>query len=230
MALTSMNTVYHADTWLKRGLCLLLAAVPVQAADWSLVHESGPLKVERRPYQGSSLAELRGVTTVNSTLNGLMALLRDAPRNAEWVYRSGGARILEQEAYRYAWVYGVVDAPLPLRDRDTVVRFDYRQDPATGVIDIGITNFPDFVPRVPGLVRVPDFGGFWRLRPLGDGRVEVTYQVRGDPGGWIPVWLANYAAEVSVIRTLENLPAMLPAYQDALAPGVEEPAPASPPD
>ena len=228
MAFCSMNlscTLYRAYDWRKRLLCLLLTAVPVQAANWILVYESGPLRVDRRPYQSSSLAELRGVTTVNSTLNGLMALLRDAPRNTEWVHRSGGARIIEQDEYSYAYVYGIVDAPIPLQDRDTVVRFDYSQDLATGVVDISITNFPDFVPLEPGLVRVPDFGGFWRLRPLGDGRVEVTYQVRGDPGGWIPVWLANYAAEVSVIRTLEKLPVMLQEYQDALAPGVEELSP-----
>jgi hypothetical protein len=202
------------------GLCLV--ALPV-SAEWQLVHEEGPLRVEKRPWQGSDLAELRGVTTVTSSLNGLMALLRDAPYNSEWVHRSGGARILEQDENSYAYVYGVVDAPLPLRDRDTVVRFDYRQDRATGLIDISISNAPDFVPPEPGLVRVPEFGGFWRLRPLGEQRVEVTYQVRGDPGGWVPLWLANYAAETSVIRTLQNLPGVIAAYQGRTAPGVAEP-------
>jgi hypothetical protein len=35
--------------------------------------------------------------------------------------------------------------------------------------------------------------------------VEVTYLVYGDPGGWIPVWLANHAAEVSIQFTLQNM-------------------------
>ncbi len=54
---------------------------------------------------------------------------------------------------------------------------------------------------------MPEFGGFWRLRPLADGQVEITYRVHGDPGGHVPDWLANYAAALSVTRTLQNLPA-----------------------
>jgi hypothetical protein len=200
----------------------LAAALPLPACAWQLVHDSGGVRVERRDYAGSALQEIRGTTRVRATLNAVMALLKDAPFNARWVYRSGGARILEEHGFHQAYVYGVVDAPWPMSDRDTVVRFDYRQDPQTRVIRIDIINFPDFIPAREGLVRVPDFGGFWQLRPEPDGRVEVTYQVYGDPGGFIPVWLANQAAAVSVTRTLVNMEAAVAAYSDARSPHVQE--------
>jgi hypothetical protein len=202
-------------TFLATLLACLLLAPMAGAGEWQLVKDTGNLRVERRPYAGSSLAELRGVTVVQATLNEVMALLRDAPFNQQWVYRSGGARILEERGYAQVYVYGIVDAPLPLRDRDTVVRFDYAQDPVSGVITVGITNFPEFAPEESGLVRVPDFGGFWRLQPRQGGRVEVTYQVRGDPGGWVPLWLANYAAEVSVTQTLANMGKAVQRYRGA---------------
>lgn len=166
--------------------------------------------------------ELRGRTRLQATLNAVMALLKDADYNHHWVYRSGGARVLQASGYAQAYVYGVVDAPWPMQDRDTVVRFDYAQDPATRVIRIDITNVPDFHPLQPGLVRVPDFGGFWQLAPAPPDHVDVTYQVRGNPGGWVPVWLANYAAQVSVIKTLQQMPAAVRRYADARASEVLE--------
>jgi hypothetical protein len=211
---------------LTPGVALLLAmsAANARGSGWEVVLEAGNLQVWQRPYAGSSLNEIRGQLVVRSSLNALMALLKDAPFNRHWVYRSGGARILEESGYEQAYVYGIVDAPWPMHDRDTVVRFDYEQHPDTKTITIGITNFPDYLPRQDDLVRVPDFGGFWKLEPGEGGRVTVTYQVYGDPGGWIPVWIANRAAEISVINTLKNLPSVVGRYEGVRSEFVEEPA------
>jgi len=212
---------------LRQPLCvlllMLLTGVAV-AGDWELVHEGEGLSVERRDYRGSELDEIRGRLRLRASLNAVMALLKDDGFNDEWVYRSGGARILQDAGYPRAYVYGIVEAPFPMTNRDTVVRFDYRQDPESKVITIDITNFPEFIPAEPGYVRVPDFGGFWKLRPLDDGWVEVTYQVYGDPGGWIPVWLANRAALVSVQNTLENMPDVVGRYEHRRSEFVQEPS------
>lgn len=206
----------------RQVILLLLLAVPVAAGGWEQVVSSDKLVVERRDYAGSELQEIRGITRVRASLNAVMALLKDADFNHNWVYRSGGARILQEHGYEQAYVYGIVDAPWPMQDRDTVVRFDYRQDPETGEIIITIKNFPDFIPREENYVRVPDFGGFWALRPESDGWVEVTYQVYGDPGGLIPVWLANFAAVTSVTRTLQRMDAAVQPYLGARSPYVRE--------
>ena len=202
-------------------LALLLAAAPLAAA-WEIAYEENGLRVERRDYRGSELDEIRGTVRVRASLNAVMALLKDDGFNDQWVYRSGGARILQDGGYPQAYVYGIVDAPFPMQDRDTVVRFDYRQDPGTKEITIDITNFPQFIPEKAGLVRVPEFGGFWRLRPREGGWVEVTYQVYGDPGGWIPVWLANRAALVSVQQTLANMQGVVHRYEGVTSRFVEE--------
>ena len=193
-----------------------------RAQDWQLVHSADRLQVQRRNYEGSELDEIRGVIAVEASLNAVMALLKDDAFNDQWVYRSGGAEILREDGYASAYVYGVVDAPWPMLDRDTIVRFDYRQDPLTREIVITITNAPDFIPARENLVRVPDFGGFWKLRPQAGGRVEVIYQVYGDPGGLVPVWLANFAAQRSVIRTLQNLGPAVARYAGAHSPFVQE--------
>jgi hypothetical protein len=223
------NSKRHA---LQPLLCLLLilcSIEPVAAqADrdgngWETVYQQGDLSVQRRDYRGSALDEVKGMVRVRSSLNALMALLKDAGFNQQWVYRSGGARILQDAGYAQAWVYGIVDAPFPMQDRDTVVRFDYHQDAATRDITVTITNLPDYIAADPNLVRVPEMGGFWRLRPEADGWVQVTYQVYGDPGGWIPVWLANRAALVSVQYTLANLVSVVDRYAGVTSDAVREP-------
>lgn len=204
--------------------CLLIAVSPLAAAsDWEPVYEGDNLRILRRDYAGSELDEIQGVVRVKASLGALMALLKDAPFNRNWVYRSGGARILQESGYAQAYVYGVVDAPFPISDRDSVVRFDYRQDPVTRDITITITNMPGFLPPEPTLIRVPDIGGHWTLEPEADGWVEVTYQVHGDPGGWIPVWLVNQAAQVSVRNTLQNLVSVVGRYEGTRSEFVQEP-------
>lgn len=202
----------------------VLATVPAQAGEWELVYAIDNLSVQRRDYAGSELDEIKGIVRVKATLNAVMALLKDAEFNREWVYRSGGARILQDSSYTQAYVYGVVDAPFPMSDRDTVVRFDYQQDPTTKEITITITNFPDFIPAKAEFIRVPRLGGYWHLKPEQDGWVEVIYQVYGDPGGWIPVWMANRAALLSVQETLRNMISVVGRYESARSDFVEEPA------
>jgi hypothetical protein len=203
-------------------LLILLFVGPAQAGEWERVYDHEDLRIERRDYKGSELDEIRGVVRCKASLNAVMALLKDAAFNRQWVYRSGGARILKDSGYSQAYVYGVVDAPFPMNDRDTVVRFDYLQQAETKEITITITNFPQFVPEERGLVRVPEFGGFWNLRPQEGGWVEVTYQVYGDPGGWIPVWLANRAALVSVQNTLHNMKSVVGRYEGSKSETVDE--------
>jgi hypothetical protein len=188
---------------------------PANANAWELLLEDENLRVLQRPYAGSALNEIKGVTHVKASLNALMALLKDAEFNQQWVYSSGGASILNENGYAQAYVYGIVDAPWPMRDRDTVVRFDYQQQAETKAITIAITNFPNFIATKDDFVRVPDFGGYWKLRPENEGWVEVIYQVYGDPGGLIPVWLANYAAARSVTKTLQNMQSAVKRYENA---------------
>ena len=211
--------VWSLSPGLVAGVLLTSHAM---ADDWRPVSSDGNVFVQSREYQGSALEEIRGVTRVRASLNAVMALLKDAQFNRHWVHRSGGATILKENGYKQAYVYGIVDAPWPIQDRDAVVRFDYWQHPESAEITITITNFPAFTEPKSQYVRVPDFGGFWRLRPQADGWVEVTYQVYGDPGGWIPVWLANYAAITSVTRTLENMASVVTRYSDAKSEFVKE--------
>ncbi len=206
------------------AICLigLPALAPAQAAGWETLSAEQNLLLQRRPYHASPLDEIRGTTNIQSSLSAAVALLRDARFNEYWVYRSGGAEILQTQGYRTAYVYGVVDAPWPIQDRDAVVRFDYQQNPRNKTIVINIRNMPDFIAPKADYVRVPDFGGYWKLQPEPGGWIEVTYQVYGDPGGKLPVFLANHAAALSVKKTLLNMQSAVARYAGVRLPFVIE--------
>ena len=102
-------------------LVMLLATAAVGANAWKLVHETPDLRVERRDYKGSELDEIKGVLRIKASLNAVMALLKDAEFNRHWVYRSGGASILEDSGYPQAYVFGIVDAPFPMLNKLSVL-------------------------------------------------------------------------------------------------------------
>ena len=45
----------------------------------------------------------------------------------------------------------------------------------------------------------------WTLIPKGNGRVDVSYELIVDPGGWIPAWLVNMTMAVGPYNTILNM-------------------------
>lgn len=198
------------STWLLMIVTAGLACPDLASAEsgWRILRQGPGLVVYDRPVDGSHFREHRGVIRVRARLSAIVAVFQDASANHEWVYRSLGAEVLRQESPLEAFVYGRISAPWPIEDRDSVVRFQLSQDPESLAVRIGMRAEPGLAPRYAGFVRVPVLDGHWLLRPMGDGTVEVSHQVYGEPGGWVPAWLANEAATRTVYYTLLNLRAM----------------------
>lgn len=206
-------------------LVVLLWSSLVTAADWELIRDDDTIRLFARSVPGSPIRELKGVTTVRSSLAGLVALLQDAEANDEWIYHSGGVKVLQQISEREALVYAVTEAPWPIADRDAVIRFALTQNPRTLAITITMSAHPDYLPVQPPHVRMPVFQGFWLLQPRREGLIEVVCQLHAEPGGNLPIWLANPAAERAAYQTLVNLRTMIakPEYQNARLGFIKEP-------
>ncbi|MCP5425151.1 MAG: START domain-containing protein [Gammaproteobacteria bacterium] len=206
-------------------MLLLLWSCGDALADWQLIHDEEAIQVFTRPVLGSPIRELRGTTTVHSSLSALVALLQDADANAEWVYHSGGVKVLQRISERESMVYAITEAPWPIADRDAIIRFSLTQNPQTLAVTIAMTAVPDYLPPQPSYVRMPVFQGFWLLQPRPHGDVDVVCQLHAEPGGVLPTWLANPAAERAAFRTLANLRAIItqPKYQEQRLAFITEP-------
>ena len=107
------------------------------------------------------------------------------------------------------YVYIETRLPWPVSDRDTVLRAFVTQNPETYVIDVRMTSEPDRTPRRKGYIRMPHMEGHFVFTPKGKNQLEATYQVILDPGGHVPVFMANIVMKDTPYFTLKRLRRML---------------------
>ena len=73
--------------------------------------------------------------------------------------------------------------------------------------------------------RVPLLKSTWTLIPLKEGKVDITYHLRVDPGGIIPAWLVNLTLTIGPYNTMLRLKKEVAEdkYKNARFPYIYEP-------
>lgn len=180
----------------------LLPGTQAQVSDWKLRKEQQGIAVYTRSVEGSSLAEFKGVATVDASIEQLVHTLQDVARFKAWLPVCARAELLKldgAEQYHYL----ETDAPFPFSNRDSYYRFTYL--PQGKHVRVEFEALPHHLPPKQGLVRIPFAKGYWLLEHLQPNQTRVTYRALADPGGSIPAWLANAAVVDMPFATLENL-------------------------
>lgn len=206
------------------GLPTLSAQVD-PAENWSLVKEDSEagIKVYYRLLETGNM-EFKGITRIHSTLNGFIALFVDLETMPEWVYRIEKSRVLIRVSERESYSHNVHSMPLWLKKRDSVVHTYLEQDPINQSVIIRGRAAPDFIPPKKEYVRINEVVSYWKFVPEKDGRVEVTFQGYGDPGGGLmnsmyhsPIfrWLVKKYLWKLPYETMKNMKTVVtrPEYQ-----------------
>ena len=173
-----------------------------QTADWELRKDQDGIKVYTRAEKESFLDEFRGEAMIPASIDRLVQILHDADHMKDWIPDCADSRLIslgKDEQYHYL----VSSLPFPLHNRDTYVQFKYVWS-ADGLTVI-ITGLPDYGPEEDGLVRIPHLTGFWIFKRVSEMQTHTTYQVLADPGGAVPIWLANSTTVSTPFNTLKNL-------------------------
>ena len=186
---------------------LLLTSVFSQASEWELARDRNGIKVWTREEPGHPLRAFKAVTTVNSSLSGLVSLMLDTERVSEWAYRILRVEVLSRDDAKATFVIRTeTDFPWPLSNRDVVLTGQVVQDDKTKVVTIrSRSTLAGQYPVSASFVRMPDMVGDWIFRPLGGGKVEVTMIGRADPSGNIPSSAVNLIIHETPYRTLLGL-------------------------
>ena len=155
--------------------------------DWILekVDKENDIEIHYRVLSSGNI-EFRGVTKVQSSLNGLVALLSDVKSMKHWVYRVIDAELIDRPSDTEIFSHVYNSAPFPFQNRDSVVQSFIIQEPETLNVTITGNSRPDLVPESEDYVRVKLVDSYWRFEPLGKGQVRVIFQGLGEPGGNIP--------------------------------------------
>lgn len=186
------------------------------SADWELISDREGIQVYTRHTDNSQLKTFRGVTRIElRDENALVALLEDHDSVPKWMHFVDSAEEIKRDSPLTRYMRFTTEVPWPLTDREAIVQTDITQvlTPDEEQITIDISNRPDLVPENPDYVRFPEMGGLFKLQRLGNHQVEITYQLVMDPGGYVPVWLANIMLRDAPYFTLLKLRRFIRAEQ-----------------
>ncbi len=171
---------------------------------WRSVLREDGIEVHRRHVQGSRILEFRGRGVIDAPLGRLLGVLKDDAHRTEWTERCVDAHVIEQLDPRRMISYNRTSAPWPVADRDVVLLAETTVDVAARQVRVDFRSVQDArMPPRRGVVRMPLVRGHWYFTPQRGGAATfVEYQILADPGGALPVWMANLAAKQLPWKTI----------------------------
>ncbi|WP_084314270.1 START domain-containing protein [Pseudomonas jinjuensis] len=185
-----------------------LGACGVVVADdgWQLAKEENGIRIYLKDVPGSKYQSFRGVVRIKASVQTIGDLQENLRVACKWLYACKQLRLLKNDGDD-TWVYMTLDLPWPVVPRDLVIHVNtWRTDDGGMVRDLN--GVPDYLPPVQGVIRVPELAGHWKLVPKGQNLTEVSYEMRGEPGGSVPSWLSNSFVVDAPLETLRTLRAV----------------------
>ncbi len=169
---------------------------------WELKREKGGIKVYLREVADSDIKELKFETELEASLTSIAAILTDVAGFDEWVYASVTSRTIRKVSETEMIYYTEMDFPWPLSNRDLVLRSRFWQDPHTLAFHSETHSVHDEMPEKDGIVRMTKADIRWVFTPIGNGKLKLNYFLSSDPGGSIPAWMINLAADQGPLMTM----------------------------
>ncbi len=184
--------------------------------DWKLHKDTENIRLYTREVPGQTLKAFRGVMQIQAPLQQVAAMLADVPAMPEWFFLLEESRFIKGEHVEDSYVYLAMKGIWPVSPRDAVAHILVRQDPITLSIHVDVTSEQGLLPRKEGFVRIPTLQASWRLTPVTPSQTEVEIIGSADPGGMIPIPLANFLVTTLPERTLKKMREHIakPEYRD----------------
>ncbi|MBL4585934.1 MAG: hypothetical protein JKX84_02590 [Flavobacteriales bacterium] len=185
-------------------LSLLLIIAPAFAQNvWDLKKDKDGIKVYTRSVGGSSMKATKAVTILNCDLHTCVAVLKDIDHLKNLFPDCSVSKKIEQSEMEQIH-YLELDAPWPVTDRDAAFRLVYRFDSESQSVIVDANPITGKYPEQKGKVRLTTGKGEWRFRQISEQTTEVIYSAHIEPGGSIPMWLANSVVEENPYRMFTN--------------------------
>lgn len=172
------------------------------AQEWTLSLNKDNIRVYTREVANSSLDEFKAECTINVSLSEVQEALLDADHHKDWSAATTVSKVISRNG-NVQYNYTVSDAPFPVSDRDSYMKFTVTE--SEGQTRIDMVAVPTYGPEKDDMVRIQKSQGFYLLEELGPNRTKVTYQLHAEPGGSIPGWLANSASTEVPYKSLKGL-------------------------
>ena len=127
------------------------------------------------------------MSTFNTKMDDLLNIIEDV----ENYYKTFDS-IVESSRDKNDIVHIKVDYPMPLSDRDYVVKFDKILKPHEIIYRFHSAT-PFIIPEDQNYIRLNNAAGEWRLKDMNNGQISVTYTWNGELKGSAPMWILRRA-------------------------------------
>jgi len=198
-----MNILLSATALTSALLCSAALAAP---PDWRLAKDEDGIQVYLRHVPGSRYQSFRGEVEIKADVSTLSDLQENLRVACKWLYACAEMRLLKNDGDD-TWVYLTTALPWPAQTRDMVIHV-HSERADDGSLTRQLEAVPGFVPATPGQIRIRQLKGTWTMRPEGDTKTRVTYELQAEPAGDIPSWLANRFVVDAPMISLKTLRAV----------------------
>ncbi len=169
------------------------ASVLAQTEDCELKKSTDNILVYTCKSENERLKSLKATFTLsNTTIEELVAFLKQVDRYTEWQYNMCSAKILKPLSEDSMIVRTEIDAPWPVDNRELIVEYSFHRNLKDKKLKVITRTGPFDYPSSDDVVRVPFSYAEWEVSSVNN-ILYITYTMRIDPGGSIPAWLINMA-------------------------------------
>lgn len=179
------------------------ALSPAAGNAWSLKRTGDKMWVYTRDKAGSDIKEVKLLMHVDASIAEINAILNEAERQPEWVFRCLEGRTLGGNINDGWYYYSRIDMPWPMVDRDLVAKVTGGRNGSS--YKSQTVAAPNKTPKRNDCVRITEFEVHTAYKSLPSGLTEVTYQLHSEPGGAVPTWLVNMFVDKGPVETMTKL-------------------------
>ncbi len=204
-------------------LLLFFFSANSKAQSWSVESDRDGIKIESATESGNTYKTFKGTTTIQSTEEKVIDLMRNVGDYPSWMHGTNSAKLLKPASSdnqvpadifhnnsSFDFVIHTINDASPLDDRDLISKIKMTKQ--EGRVTLKMVDDPSYLPEQKGAVRVKDMSGYWQFDYGPDKTsVKVTYQLYndGDIAFWVPNASVNAKAEEIVLKSLQNMKARL---------------------
>lgn len=192
------------------SLMLLTAwtAQAEEALEWRKISDRNGIQVFVSYDENSRLKTFRGITRMELPDEyAMLALYDDVEAFPQWLHMIDEADLLAERSLSDRDMRFTIRLPWPLNDREVLLTSKLVQvvTEEEESVTAYLEGNADMAPLDENFVRVPELSGVFRFQRVAPLEVEATYQISADLGGYLPMWIVNFAFRDIPYFTLEKM-------------------------
>lgn len=194
------------------GLLLIATLLPAGASaegeEWRKISDRNGIQVFVSYDEDSRLKNFRGITRMQLPDEyAMLALYDDVEAFPQWLHMIDEAEMIGERSLTDRDLRFTIRLPWPLSDREVLLTSKLVQVTEEGEESVTayLKGDAGMAPLNPDYVRVPELNGIFSFRRVAPGEVEAIYQISADLGGYLPMWVVNFAFRDIPYFTLEKM-------------------------